>query len=399
MKKAIFTLTILMMAFGNVGFAQYETQLKSDATANVLKHYGIKGEITIVPETCRLKSTNGEMAYSTYTYDEYDYYLIEELYSLYFNGVWMDMIRIAYEYDFSGNVLEKLTQMDATGTGNWMDRELVTYTYEGGELSEVVLQTMEENEWLNKTKEVYTYNGDVTTVLYWKWNGNTWSSDELYTYTHYGTTIELLIQYMQGGAWQNDEKDTYALDFDENVVEILMEDWEGTNWVKSKRTTYNYENDVFTSKLHEEWNEGSWESTYRSTYVYDNGNATHAECEMMSEGEWVPTNDGSIELTYGYNAVSIKFNCYQVDASYIDLTSVEENTQAVSFKVYPMPAENEIQIQAEGFQKAEILSLTGQILLESERNNVDVSGLATGVYMLKVYDQTGRSESQRIVVK
>ena len=399
MKKAIFTLAVFAMAFGNVGFAQNEAHQKLNVTTNVLKHYGVRDEITVVPQSCLLTGVNGDLARSIYTYDEYDYYLLEELLSMQMGGQWMDFIKMSYEYDFSGNVLEKLTQMDVTGSGtNWQDAEIASYSYVGGELSEVVIQNKDGDDWVNKTKEVYNYNDDMTTVLYWKWNGTTWTSDELYTYTYSGTTMELLIQYMQGGAWQNDEKDTYTLDFEGNVIDILVEDWEGTSWVKDKRTTYNYEDNVFTSKLIEEWNGASWESAYRSNYVYVNGNATHGECEMMSDGEWVPA-EGSIEIAYGYNAASIKFNCYQVEATYVDLTGVEENTQAVSFKVYPVPAENEIQIQAEGFQKAEIYSITGQKLMESNVNIFNVSALSQGVYLLKVYDLDGNSETQRIVVK
>ena len=84
--------------------------------------------------------------------------------------------------------------------------------------------------------------------------------------------------------------------------------------------------------------------------------------------------------------------------TYVDPTSVNEST-SVNFKVYPVPAENEIQIQAEGFQKAEIFTLTGQMLMESEQNSVNVSSLASGIYMLKVYDQTGNSATQKLVVK
>ena len=79
MKKAIFTLAILVMAFGNVGFAQDEANLKSDATANVLKHYGIRSEITVVPESCYITGVNGDNARALYMYDENEYYLIEEL--------------------------------------------------------------------------------------------------------------------------------------------------------------------------------------------------------------------------------------------------------------------------------------------------------------------------------
>lgn len=399
MKKGIFILAVLVMAVGNVGFAQNEANLKSNATDNVLKHYGIRDEITVVPQSCFVTGVDGDSARSIYTYDEYDYYLLEELFSMPMGGQWKDFIRISYEYDFAGNVLEKLTQMDVTGSGNnWTDVEFVSYSYEGGELSEVIIQSKDGNDWVNKTKEVYNYSGDVTTVLYWDWNGTTWSSDKLYTYNYSDTNIELLIQYMQGGAWQNDEKDTYTLDFDERVIEILVEDWEGTDWVKDSRTTYNFEGNVFTSKLIEGWNGSSWESTYRSNYVYENGNATMGRCEMMSGSEWVPA-DGSIEISYGYNAASINFNCYQVDATYIDLTGVEENTKAANIKVYPVPAEGEITIETESFQKAEVYSLTGQKLMESLQNRMNVSDLASGAYLLKVYDMEGNCASQRVVVK
>ena len=399
MKKGLFSLAVFVMAFGNMSFAQNEANLKSEATANVLKHYGVRDEITVVPQSCLEYGINGDLVRTTYTYDEYDYYLIEEIMSSFMNGQWMDYIRVSYEYDFSGNVLEKLTQMDVTGLGNWMDIEFVTYSYEDGELSEVITQSKEGDDWVNKTKEVYNYSGDVTTVLYWDWNGNNWTSNELYTYTYGNGTIELLIQYMQGGAWQNDEKDTYTLDFDENVTEILVEDWEGTDWVNGQKTTYNFEDRVFTSKLIEDWNGASWESTYRSHYVYENGNAILGKCEMMSGGEWVSA-EGPIEISYGYNAASIKFfNCCQVEAVYIDLTGVEENTQAANFKVYPVPAAREITIEAESFQKAEVYSLTGQKLMESTLEKMNVSALSQGVYLLKVYGQSGKTETQRIVVK
>lgn len=390
-------LAVLVMAFGNAGFAQHRANLKSEATQNVLKHYGVRDEITVVPDMAMVKTTDDDLVRVTYTYDEYDYYLTEEMYALSSGTEWNDLLRITYEYDFFGNVLEKLSELNL-GNGNWMNAELYTYSYEGGELSEVIYQDWDGFEWQNDEKQVYTYNGDVTTVLYWFWNGNNWASDELWTYTYENGYIEVLKQYMEGGAWQNDEKDTYMLDFDEHVTEILVEGWVGTSWVNDKRTTYNYEDEVYTSQLVEDWNGASWESAYMYRFVYDNGNATQGKCTMMSGGEWVPA-DGDIEMAYGYNAATKIFeDCHIVDMTYVDLTGVNENTQA-SFKVYPMPAENEIQIQAEDFQKAEIYSVTGQKLMESQQQKMNVSALSQGVYLLKVYDQSGKAETQRIVVK
>ena len=71
MKKALFTLAIFVMAFGNVGLAQRNVNLKSDATATVLKHYGVRNESMIVPQTAFWRDTYGTQYSAIYTYDEY----------------------------------------------------------------------------------------------------------------------------------------------------------------------------------------------------------------------------------------------------------------------------------------------------------------------------------------
>ena len=81
------------------------------------------------------------------------------------------------------------------------------------------------------------------------------------------------------------------------------------------------------------------------------------------------------------------------------MTGLKENAQATSFKVYPVPAENEILIQAESFQKAEIYSVTGQKLMESQQNRMEVNALSAGLYVIKVYDLEGNCETQRLVVR
>ena len=104
-------------------------------------------------------------------------------------------------------------------------------------------------------------------------------------------------------------------------------------------------------------------------------------------------------MTYGYNAETLSFFASVVEMTYVDLTNVNENTQTANVKVYPVPAENEIFIQAEGFQKAEIYSLTGQKLMESATEKMNVGSLSQGVYLLKVFDRDGNSATQRVVMK
>lgn len=395
MKKVFFTLAVFVMAFGNMSFAQRIANIKSNEMEIVFRHYGLRND-DMKPAEAICKTTDvDEMTRYSYTYDEYDYYLSQMLIEMDYGYGWMPASMVSCEYDFYGNVLEMLGLEWEDGDWEEMAKASYTYTTDG---MEVIYQFYEDGTWFNSFKEVYNYNGDVTTVLLWDWNGSHWSSSELHTYTYSDTSIEVLMQYMQGGAWQNDDKDLYTLDFSGNVLEKLCQDWENNAWVNDERTTYNFENEVYVSMLVEDWSNGTWQAEYRYDFVYDNGNAVHGECMESMGGQWVP-GDGDIEMAYNFNAASDTYYGHEVDVTYIDVTALEENVQTTNFKVYPVPAESEIQIQAKDFQKAEIYSVTGQKVMESMTKSINVNPLEAGVYLLKVYGIDGNSETQRIVVR
>lgn len=397
MKKGLFILAVLVMAFGNVGLAQHKTNLKSNATQNVLKHYGVRDDITIVPETAVWQTVDEEHYRTTYSYDEYDYYLVEELTEFELESGWKDWYLVHYDYDFSGNVLE-VYALNAFEGDSWEDDSRASYSYENGELSEVVYQYWDGNGWVNDVKEVYNYNGDVSTVLYWDWNGTNWTSDELYTYTRNGNTIELIMQYMQGGAWQNESRYVFTLDYDDNILEITIEAWvNNALWQFMEKFEYHYEGGVYVSMTVHFGPYG--DPDYRCDYSYENGNAVHGEYKhRMANGQYEPV-DGEIEMAYGFNYDKKTFYGSVVEMTYFDVTQVDEKAQTANFKVYPVPAENEIFIQAEGFQKAEIYSIMGQKLMESLQDRMNVSELSSGLYIIKVYDLEGNCATQRFVVK
>lgn len=398
MKKAFFTLAVLVMAFGNMGFAQSKAELKSKTTERIFKMYGLVRESYIVPQQANSFDVDGTQHRTTYYYDESEYTLTEEIAETYYD-FWMNESRVAYEYDFYGNVLEMLGQL--WDGSDWQDMARASFEYDNEVLSEIVYQFNMGGVWMNEIKEVYNYNGDQWTVLYWTWNGTTWTSDELYTYTRDSNTIELLIQYMEGGAWQNEAKEIFTLDFDENVIEVLYQEWnpDGTVWQNMEKETYVYEGGVYTDQYVESWDGAAWNDEYHYVYEYDgNGNAKHGVCYAFGGYDWAPS-DGNINMAYGYNTDTKSFYASEVEMVYVDLTAVNENTQAANIKVYPVPAENELFIQAEGFQKAELFSVTGQKLIESSANVLNVGSLSAGLYLLKVYDQTGNIENRRVVVK
>ena len=394
MRKSIITLAILVMAIGNVSLAQRKADIKSNEKELVFRHYGLRND-DIRPAEAIVETTYDESYRYTYTYDEYEFYLIETLIEQDLGDGWNPFEMITCEYDFSGSLLESI-EAD-WDDGDWKEWLKTSYTYSDNGM-EIVYQVFDGTTWNNEVKEVYNYNGDMTTVLFWEWNGSTWSSSDLHTYTYGITSIEVLKQYMQGGAWQNEEKVTYTLDFLGNVTEIFYETWWESAWMNDGRTTYNYENEVYTSMLIEVWEGNAWHEIYRYGFVYEDGNATRGECMHLEDGEW-KVDDGDIEMAYCYNAANDVYYGCEVNVIYIDVTCVGEKAQTAGFKVCPVPAESEILIEAPGFQKAEIYSVTGQKLMESRQSQMNVGTLAPGVYLLKVYDQKGKSESQRIVVK
>jgi len=398
MKRIIIALAVLVMAFGNTSFAQRKVDLKMNPTKNILNYFGFRDESTIVPLVANWETTEGGEYRTTYTYDEYDFYLIEEMTKVNEGPDWEYFYRITYEYDFAGNVIEKLGEIDM-GAG-WENDAQAFFTYDGENLSEVVYQEWENGNWVNDTKEVYNYNGSVITVLYWDWNGNNWASDELYTYTYDDLSVELVIQYMQGGAWQNDERQVRMFDMDGKTEEILDQDWAGTDWVNDDLTNYIYEGDVFITKTVKDWTGTAWEDDKKFTYTYDgNGNAVNGTSFVFGgyDYDWVQ-EDGDIEMTFGYGANSLEYYGYMVEIEYVDLTGMNENAQ-VGFVVYPVPAHGDVFVEAEDFQKAEIYSLTGQKLMESLRDRMNVSALSSGLYIMKVYDREGGCATQRFVVK
>lgn len=87
--------------------------------------------------------------------------------------------------------------------------------------------------------------------------------------------------------------------------------------------------------------------------------------------------DGELETiaTGGYNYG----NCIVV---YGEETAVEEAQN--SFVVYPNPANNCISVEGVEFEEAALYNTMGQLVLTSKESKIDVSGLASGLYLLKL---------------
>lgn len=401
MKKVFLILAVFVMAFGNADlFAQRSERLAMIQKQVKEQLRGSRDDSWYVPETATYTEIEGNSTTTfrnTYTYDEYDYYLIENLTEVQEGNSWRNAELVTYQYDFSGNPMEVLTQEWENGA--WKNDSFVRYTYDNSDLlSEVIVQDWEDGDWVNVQKMVYNYSDENYTILISDWNG-VWHSNELYTITFdFSGNYEILVQYMQGGAWQNDEKQTFTVNANYQLDNVLDQDWVNNAWQNNELKSYQYDGELVSAISIQEWKNGAWADEAKVNYTYQNGNATYAIYQEWNGSQWVNAN-GEIEMFYAENAESEIFeDANEVNVQYVDLTLVTEN-QVKVFSVFPNPASESIVISGEGFQKAEIYNTVGQKVMETTMSTINVGTLQSGIYMLKVYDANGNAEAQSFVVK
>jgi len=70
-------------------------------------------------------------------------------------------------------------------------------------------------------------------------------------------------------------------------------------------------------------------------------------------------------------------------------TGISSNSPTINaLKVYPNPASTilNIELQNAGYFTARLTGITGQAIISPTSGIIDISGLATGVYILTIYD-------------
>ena len=66
-------------------------------------------------------------------------------------------------------------------------------------------------------------------------------------------------------------------------------------------------------------------------------------------------------------------------------------------KVYPNPTSGRFYVQTEGQSLKRIYDLSGRLLLETKDNQVDMSSLSQGIYILKVTGRDGITGTEKII--
>lgn len=348
------------------------------------------------PETVFVDAVNAGEATTTmyhYDYDE-DYFLISrEAFLCLGDDTYEALMTAYYEYDFYGNVTEKLI-VDPDGE----NISLETRNYSAGILSDVLYQEWNGDDWENRTFDQYNYTESYIAMIHSVWTNGIWSPTDLFTTTREGNVEQILEQYMQGGAWQNRSLQFVTYGDDGKVTEILLQKWENSVWNNDTQKVYHYSNGLLENVVENKWEQGAWTVYAKCEYEYDGqGNATQGCCYRKTNDGW-EAFDGELEMFYQDNEQSEIFMGRKVVVHYTDLTGVEEEPAAAGLTFYPNPVKDVLMISADDFQKAEVYSITGAKVAETTSNQVNVRNLGSGTYLLKVYG-LGGVQSRVFIVK
>jgi len=142
--------------------------------------------------------------------------------------------------------------------------------------------------------------------------------------------------------------------------------------------------------------------------VYQNGGYIYPATVMKYNGSsWVTV--GSADFTLGgaeFTSIAINgdgtpyivyFDCndggratvMEYDTSTGSISGIgESNIIGPAIQIYPNPLSTTVHIKAPGKVNVTILNVVGQVMLEQQNaTDIDMSGVANGIYIIKVYDE------------
>jgi hypothetical protein len=181
-------------------------------------------------------------------------------------------------------------------------------------------------------------------------------------------------------------------DAQNNLTEELfqyLEDWE---WYNLHKVTFTYDsrNNRTSESWQYYWND-QWEDSDIATYSFDENNNTISGFHQSWTGyEW-EDDDSSMSVSYNHmKSETYTGYCHRFTVTYIKTDEVgikENNLSNPSIKLYPNPVSDVLHIetnQLDVIYEVKIYSVQGTLLMQTKGNNIDVTLLPNGMYIVEV---------------
>ena len=331
----------------------------------------------------------------------------------------VDQVQFYYNAD---NLLE--SSHSISNAGGEIDDLIDSLFYdEHGNVIRINFYQFYNNEWIFPSYITYTYddsNHRLTRTNYNDW-GSGFELQGVYTYSYDG---DLLTGYEMTLGGMLLMRGTYTYNADGLCTQCLEEyndAWGGTGWNNSALTTYSYdEAGNCTHETYSYWEYGWVPDTSIDRVFDDNGNCLRREkhtndmvvdrvrfnydetCSIDNvimpdhpEPSYTWDQFASRPLSYAWETVNdggqLIYVCdYIFEYSAFEGVPQNEGPVMDMMAVYPNPIQDELTISLEGLRRYEIINMNGQIVIQGQvngkRHTIDVSTLASGLYLVKAYN-------------
>ena len=123
--------------------------------------------------------------------------------------------------------------------------------------------------------------------------------------------------------------------------------------------------------------------------------------ELQADDDSWTSYEGTVEHTdntvsYSFND-AVSFKAVTASAAGATLTIEDLSPAASSIYVYPNPTANRIYIHAESITKAVLFDLMGRKVMETNQDQINLSNINSGSFILQVTTQNNTTESFKII--
>lgn len=180
---------------------------------------------------------------SSYTYNA-AHYITQNLSQIWNGATWDNTSKSDYTYDGENKVTNVVSSIWLGVM--WQSSSQTNYSYNANDyISEIVVQNWDfiTSQWKNFLRYNYSYDGNnnITVFLYQSWDGAAWVNDSQTLNTYNGFKLATVTdQYWDAGAWQNSNYNQYSYDANDNLTEILYQQWNGSMYENYAKIVYTY---------------------------------------------------------------------------------------------------------------------------------------------------------------
>lgn len=337
----------------------------------------------------------------------------------YYSDDQVDQVQFYYN---ANNLLE--SYHSTSNMGGEIDDLIDSLQYdERGNVIRIDFYQFYNNEWIYPSYVTYTYDDDNHRLTRTNYNdfGSGFELQGVYTYSYEG---DLLVGYEMTLGGMLLMRGTYTYDANGHCTQCLEEyndAWGGTGWSNSSLTTYTYdEAGNCTSESYSNWENGwvlgsSVERTFdengncmqrekrtgsqlvdRVKYYYDEAcTINHVLMPYHPEPAYTWDQFANRPLGFAWEAANdggqLVYVCdYIFEYGAFEGVPQNEIPEMDMLVVYPNPVQDEMTVSLDGLSCFEIIDMNGRSVLQGQadgkRQTIDVSALASGLYLVKAYN-------------